>query len=354
MGQLAQSATPLGNEAAEEAAVYGVRIAGVPRLPPSCASCGGAAGQGRVLRCPEKGDERSVIVPYCAGCLKPLEVDKTRDLALALGACLIGVTTAATLPLLWQSIDRLTHAAISVLAAALPVLLGRLAKRSRAAVWWQRPDHLACIRRQWAEQLAELNSESVQTFEALPRMHQPPWVWVGAGLSAMTALWLYDWHQPRLLILNTSGERLHIQIDDRPAHAVASTRFESPSVAWSLRLVAGEHVLRVSADGDDLREEITVRLQGNTDHLYAPLSSETCFWIERANFGRSHPMEPASVVRVLSGERRFWTLTEPIDIWFSPVPQSSDTDRRSSGGQLLALRQALCDEAPTGVRRDDR
>jgi hypothetical protein len=112
---------------------------------------------------------------------------------------------------------------------------------------------------------------------------------------------------------------------------------------------SGERALAVIGPGGRVVEEARVFVKSGARHLYAPASDGYCFWLERSFYGRSGP--DVAERRALAGSVRFWVLPSDLDTWFSPNPEPSRADKRSSGGMLSALRQARCSVAPAEVRQ---
>jgi hypothetical protein len=154
-------------------------------------------------------------------------------------------------------------------------------------------------------------------------------------------------HHPVVRVLNLTDERLTVAIDGRALLSLEPSSAENPTAGAEIRMPSGSHELTAtSASGPPSTARVTLESGGH--HLFAPRSSDHCFWLEETRYGR----QPSGGSRVvpLKGESRFWVVPRQVDTWFSPNPPPGSADRRSSGGVLVALRQAPCAQAPEAAR----
>jgi hypothetical protein len=328
-------------------------LARAPRhfsMPPQCACCGQPAARSRA----ERRAYRSVIVPYCEGCLRHASQPQSRELAAALAGCVLGGSAALLAPVVFERAPLALCVLLSFVLAAAPALLFWLVQPRPAvghssgarAVWWLADGRLALTHAAFASAFARDNDATLQ----LTRRRPPPptwWVALGMLLAVVIAPIAWSFFHPRVRVLNLSDQRLEIWVDGDRAESVAATSAESAAAGAVIRVPAGRREIRArSADGTELASASAL-VEAGGQHLYAPLSEDYCFWLERDTYGRQH-VAPRQLV-ALTGASRFWTLPEELTSWFAPNPPVSAVDARSTGGQLLALRQARCVEAPAEV-----
>lgn len=194
---------------------------------------------------------------------------------------------------------------------------------------------------------------------------QPELRWLFAvfcllGVMSAVSFWI---HRPKLQVLNLTGAPLVLEVDGETLGTVNPTSQESPRAGLTLRLPAGRRHLR-ALHGDALIAEADVTLLAGAKHLYAPASEAHCFWLERLGYGRGNlapepGAEPAQgsvaagprVERVpLRSPLGFWAFDRGVDVWLAPPPEPLLEDARSSGGEVVALRQALCADAPADAK----
>lgn len=313
--------------------------------PDFCACCGAPAASS------ERVGE--LIVPYCVRCLRHASAATTRSLAAGLSSCLVAFCLALALPLAWPSASLGSHCAVVLAGALLPLALRAWPRRpepghaaAERAVWRLPDGRLACASPSFA---TALSTQSVAEVEALP--HAEPrfasWLLVGplvAGVGAPLG-WLF--HHPLVRVLNLTEERLSIDVDGRPVLSLEPSSAESPTAGAEIRMPSGTHELG-STGPDGTRVTTAARLESGATHLFAPQSPHHCFWLEETRYGRAQG-DPAGLIP-LRGETRFWVLPRQVDTWFAPNPPPAAPDARSSGGLLVALRQAPCALAPPGAR----
>lgn len=320
--------------------------------PGFCACCSEPAASSKLER---SRAGRELIVPYCVRCLRHASAGTTRALAAALGSCLMAATLAFALPIAWPSAQLLVHLSLVGTAAVLPLLTRWVAPRPppdhssrERAVFWLANESLACKSPRFARALSEASpgSESVEAVVREPRF--APWLLAGPILATVLAPFLWYLHHPLVRVVNLTESRLLVKVDGRVVGSVEPTSFESPTAGAEVRMPSGEHELTAEGTAGTLDASRAHILMGQR-HLYAPGSPGYCFWLEATHYGRAASAEPE--VTPLAGQGRFWALPETVDTWFSPNPAPALADRRSSGGVLVALRQAPCAQAPAAVAR---
>lgn len=321
-----------------------------PVLPAGCANCGEIAGQ--CSKEQERG--RTLLVPYCTRCFLTLERERTRNFFAALAGVILAATLLLTVPRLWGNAGVVAYASVAVLGAALPVFVALLVRAvpgegqtsGGRAVWWLGPQALACTASGWAAELVQKNDGATSRSERL----RAPFVWpllTGPVLALAIAPLSFALQHPKVVILNLGLQPFTVVVDGRAVGEVPITSLESPTSGVHVRLAAGaRRVELVSRAGQTLASE-TLLVHAGHAHLYAPLSDEHCFWLERDAYGRAE--RPEQRYGKLPEGTRFWTLPRDVDTWFHQNPDPS-TDDRSSGGTLLAVRHARCSEAPGEVQ----
>lgn len=230
----------------------------------------------------------------------PIRVGTARITVTALGLVL-GLSASAVLPLLlpWQGLA--TLAAISVLGALLP-FAGLL------AAWRALPASFG-----WLAAAA-------------------------ASASALLLLPLWGLYRAELRVLNLGEEPFALFIDGQRLGRVEPTSGESARAGMALTVPAGERVLRVVSELDGRELFVTrQRVHGGRPHLFAPLTTGYCFFIERRRYGdgQAEPLE----IEPLVGSTQFWVLPDGIS-WFTPNPEPGPL--QTSGGTLSCLRQKRC------------
>ncbi len=359
-------------------------------MPSVCACCADVASESRRL---ELGAAPwVVIVPLCDRCLTHEAVDRTRSLSVILAALLLGVASAVGLPL---ALERLSEGGLVQLSATswfsrwglfvlpcglvLALVLGRAlgwhwSSRRRharcapgpALAWRQlsgegrRVAVLRCAQPSFAAQLLALNPARLRLGDGSPRgawdatlPRLAPQGMVGVVVvTLLVSVGSFVIHRPRVQVLNLTEHPLALEVDGEIVAQVPVTSQESANAGVELRLPAGRRHLRALSEGQVVAEA-DVTLRGATRHLYAPASAAHCFWLERTSYGRGNTPEPApgSVERLpLTSPLRFWAFPQAPDIWLAPPPEPLLDDARSSGGEVTALRQARCTDAPADAR----
>jgi hypothetical protein len=327
------------------------------QVPEACACCGAlAADTSREAR---PSDGVALIVPYCSECLWHVSSSATRAMALGLSSGLFALTLSAALPLVWTLPSLATYAALVLAGALLPLLVAVVVRppppvghsaRGRA-VWFGSDGRLVCTSAPWADALARVN----RIRSRVARIAEPTatrWGLAGPAIALLAIPLFYPLHFPTVRIVNLSESALTIECDGRQIATLPPTSQESPNAGLVVRLpVGGRHLGATSPDGR-VATESRVLVESRATHLYAPASARYCFWLESTTYGRTAGAsgQPTRTVVPLAGAARFWAFPEPIDTWFSPNPTTTP-DSRSTGGRLVALRQARCLEAPAVVRQ---
>jgi hypothetical protein len=221
----------------------------------------------------------------------------------ALGLVL-GLSAAAVLPLLlpWQGAAVLVLSAVALALTPFVVLL-RVARRRGMP---------------------------------LPRLG---WAALAVALiSALALLPLWNLYRGRVRVLNHGDEPFALWVDGRSVARVEPSSGESALAGVELVLPAGSRELRVVSelDGREL-SRLHARVNGGSQHLYAPLSADYCFSIERRGYGDAKN-EPLSS-EPLEGADPFWVLPDGV-AWFTPNPEPGPLE--TSGGTLSCLRQRRC------------
>jgi hypothetical protein len=304
-------------------------------------------------------DGKALIVPYCDGCQRHASASTTRALAAGLASVVVGVSLALSVPLAWESAPLAAYVAMVVGLSALPVGVLALWQRPPApghsasgrAAWWTANGELACTSGRWASELATASGVDGRLDFRRERLLSP-WVMAGPIVVLIGAPLVHRFHNPTLRIVNLTENRLFVLVDGRNVASVEPTSAESPAAGMEVRVPSGRRTLRAVGPDGLIVEEAVVELQSGSQHLYAPGSEGHCFWLERTFYGRAQA--EVSERRPLVGPVRFWMLPRKLDSVFAPNPEPAVADRRSSGGELVALRQARCNEAPPDARAPGR
>lgn len=345
------------------------------------------------------------IIPLCEVCFTRTEQRENRGLSFGFSALVIALSLALGGPLIWERQQRDANEQAGFAASGFEIsalgwffqwglfllpglvvslgglsyfLLEKFYYRRRAPggssppVWVeaaaQGGSFIGCAELGFAARLVELNPE-LCTPAVLPelallrlngrarrRVFLREYRFLGLALALSIFLGgILHWvHRPRVHLLNLSEQMLEFEVDGERVAQLFPTSQESPLGGKELRLAAGRRLFRVLAAGEEVaRAEVT--LLGGVRHLYAPLSEAHCFWLERVQYGRQAAADaqaskqaPAiSVRRIgLDNSLRFWAFIRPVDIWLAPPPTPIVNQSRLSGGQVVALRQARCLDAP--------
>jgi hypothetical protein len=283
-------------------------------------------------------------------------------MALGLSSGLFALTLSAALPLVWTLPSLTAYATLVLAGALLPLAVAKVVRPPPAlghsargrAVWFGSDGGLVCTNAPWAEALARTNGLG----SAMERVGEPAatrWGLAGPAIALMAIPLFYPLHFPTVRIVNLSESALTIECDGRTIATLPPTSQESPNAGIVVRLPVGSRHLAARSPDGRVAIDSPVLVESRATHLYAPASVPYCFWLESTTYGRSAGAsgEPTRTVVPLEGTDRFWAFREPIDTWFSPNPATTP-DSRSTGGRLVALRQARCLEAPAIVRESGR
>ncbi|MBX3183188.1 MAG: hypothetical protein KIT72_04540 [Polyangiaceae bacterium] len=357
--------------------------------PTCCGCCGDPRAACHRVEAPRgsKSHAETITVPLCEACLEHTSASATRALSLGLATALVGLGLGAGLPLALEqaadggfvrlsAIGWFSRWGLFLVPSLVTLLIGALglwreARRvgrpptptcarsvllGEPLIAWRGARALSVASRRLAEELVRL-SPGLARIEATERRHGArrlaTWAFgVAWVLTALVSLGSFYAHRPRLQILNLSGESLVVEVDGELLPPIIPTSQESPHAGLELRLAAGRRQLRVLRSGEELAA-LEVTLLGGARHLYAPLSDDHCLWLERVSYGGGRGATPPGIVRTpLWNSLQFWTFVEPIDVWLAPPPTPTETRAASSGGQVVALRQARCQDAPAAARRE--
>jgi hypothetical protein len=289
------------------------------------------------------------LIGYCDECAAHVARQATRRYAALFGGALLAVCLAAGLPVAMPEWPMAVDAAISALGAlAVPLLAGALERvpRGHAAlgpsVFFGEPGELWSRRREWAERFAEglgldRGPESVSARRRLSIASLP--LALGAALLAFA---LHRFHHPPLRVLNLGDGTLLLTVDGRSVGRVEPTSGESSRAGLEVRVPSGRRFLEARDTSGNLLASASVQIASGRHHLYAPASTETCFWLESRSYGKEQGVD---TVVPLEGADRFWVLPDNLRGWFSPNPRDS-SGANLTGGTSVALRQAPCSEAP--------
>jgi hypothetical protein len=209
-------------------------------------------------------------------------------------------------------------------------------------------DHLLCAARGYGEGVVALNGGALQP-AALRERTGSAWLSSGPVLGLGAACLSFFVYHPLLRVINLGPVRVEVTVDGRRMTSVDPTSNESPSAGALFRVPAGQHTLAVrsTVDGAAL-SEIQADFHSGAVHLLAIAADDTCFWLESTGYGRKQ--RTAHGYEALRSPQHFWALPGGIDTWFAPNPEPAELNSLSSGGVLIALRQAPCSEAPEEVR----
>jgi hypothetical protein len=324
-------------------------------MPSHCACCDAVAAQ--ALAEHRARDGATVFVPYCTACHRHSSAVQTRRLVFVLATSVLGLTSAAALPLLWPFLPAVAYGCLVIFVAwlpwvALPIGWRRRPRAAHTAVgraaWWLESGELCLTNSRFATELALANAGSVR----IVREREPRWTaWMAAGWALVLVLapLLYWVHRPLVRVVNLTGARLVVYVDRHRLVEVEPTSVENARAGVEVRIPSGQREFLAEGPGGQVVARALVQVRGAREHLYAPGSEDYCFWLETTSYGRVAPPTPR--IEPLTGPDRFWALSGRVDTWFDQNPEPPVGDPRTSGGSLVALRQARCADAPDSVVR---
>ena len=166
------------------------------------------------------------------------------------------------------------------------------------------------------------------------------WAWAGGVMLAagLSVLPLFELYRGQVRVLNHGDEPFSLFVDGKRIARVEPSSGESALAGVWLTLPAGLRDLRVVAEGSG-RElfRASELVQGGSPHLFAPQSAGYCFTIENRGYGDA--IGDARDSQPLEGSNPFWVLPDGIS-WFTPNPEPGPL--QTSGGTLSCLRQKRC------------
>jgi len=323
-----------------------VRLPDAPFIaPPSCACCGEPATSRASLRA--RGGRREIPVGYCASCALHVARLGTLKLAATLASTLIGVALALSLPILAPWMPLAAIVAFSLAGVVLPLVAVVLRARRGArdghaasgpAARLSGPNELVCARAAWARELAARlgsTAEPVRDPRSLPSAELAILLLVSGVIAPVSHAFQHPW----VRILNLGDAPIHVSVDRRELGVVEASSSESPLAGLETRVPAGRRAfLSRGPDGAAVASD-EVHVRAGERHLYAPLDTHVCFWLERTSYGRESG--PPETVPLADGQR-FWVVPEDVQGWFVPSPPLQ-TDARATGGTTTVLRQGPCE-----------
>jgi hypothetical protein len=285
---------------------------------------------------------------YCSTCRDTQARQAARARALGAVALLAAAVTALAFPLLEPRAPLAAHLLAATALALLPI--AGLGSARPLAAWGSAPRVYGlgplgtCVERRAI--IGHLRAGHWRALWLPPIAYRIGWSLIPAlalGLSVLA----YDWHHPRLWVINLGRERLWLAIDGVLTAALDPAGSDPARAALELRLPRGERELEAFDERHQRVASVRAVLEGGRDHLYAPASAAFCFWLESTGYGR----DATRSIRPLASGARFFALDTDVDSWFVASPEPPAFDRRSSGGTLTALRQSPCARAPESVRQ---
>lgn len=310
-------------------------------LAPSCACCGAPAVHCR--RESRRGDEACVMIPYCTDCLQHSSRSEGFATAAVWGGLLLGLFSAPLLslgPTVPKWIATLGATALSL----IPVFVVAVSAFPRppshrawgsAAVLTQ--SGLACSSQRFARRVVSDNPTAHIALCRLRPVLLGPLFAMGPLAALILTPFCHDAFHPWVRVINLTDHPFTVMVDGQPLGTVEPSSRESPRAGYKWRIAAGNRHLQARGPEGTLWD-ITVRLVGGHEHLFAPDSAPECFRVESYTFGRSQLPNVTSVV--LDNKERFWVLPVEVDSWFVAPPPVEPN--RSTGGKVTVVRQGTC------------
>lgn len=291
-----------------------------------------------------------VRVGYCDPCFHHLGRTTTRRLTAALASALLAAAAAGGLPIAlpWWPLGAILG--LSALMGLIPWVALLISLRTQEghaapgdAVFFRAAGELVCLKESWGRALSERLSVPC---EALQRPRRPPsWrraAWLLVPIGGVLGAWFYGFQHPMLRVVNLTPEPVEVYVDGRFLGRVSPSGGESPQAGLEISVPAGTRTLLSRGLEGAIVAQSEVRVLAGHDHLYAPASPSTCFWLETVGYGRG---EHAPQYEPLEGIDRFWALPDTVRGWFLPSPPAV-ASARATGGASTVLRQAACSEVP--------
>jgi hypothetical protein len=326
-----------------------VRLAADSVVPQSCANCGQVAlgVQAEQLR------GQTLLVPYCDECGLAAAGLGTLRLASVLASALLVTTLLLVLPGWFGRLGLVASFGLLASLGALPLLLATALRRGFAeprvaatrAVFWLRPNVVACFSAPWAAALAQREAEDLERVS----VREPVlslWMWSAVALGIALLPRVHSYLMPSLVALNFGTSAVDLAFDSGEVLRVEPTSLESERAGGRVRIAAGAHQVKLLATDGQLLETRELQIQPGALHLLSVSGAEYCFWLEQDAYGRSSGEERRS--SLLDPSQAFWVIDSRIDSLFAANPPAS-TDRASSGGTMTALRQGRCDALPPSL-----
>lgn len=321
-------------------------------LPNRCANCGEPGGASVRLQPPFGKPWRPVLAPHCARCAGRFEQNRTRHILAAASGFFVGLVLLLGLPLARPMLGMVAYCTIATLGSVVPFMVAWWFARRVVAepgqshpevsIWWDKCG-LRGTSQAWFEELATLNGGAAQA-TAKGR----PFVWAALIVPATflaVAPTAFQWLFPTVTVLNLSPVDFELVVDGTSHGVVGVTSLESTSAGKRVALGAGSHVLEARPTDGEVREtyRVEVEVEAGEEYLFAPGAAGYCFWLERTVYGAR---DGKSHVNPLGGKDGFFRLPSVVDTWFAPNPEPN-SDRRSSGGEMVAVRHGRCADAPS-------
>jgi hypothetical protein len=318
-------------------------------VPQSCCNC----GQPATVAQPEGLRGQNLLIPYCDECGVAAAGLGTLRLASTVASALLVTTLLLVLPGWFGRLGLLGSLVLLLVSGALPLLVaggvrrGFGAPRTAAvrAVFWLRPNVLACFNPSWAAGLAQRDESELERVN----VREPvltPWMWSAVVLGVALLPKVHSYLMPSVVALNFGDSAVDIEFDSGQSVRVDPTSLESERAGSRVRLPAGTHTATLRSLEGQVLETRELRVQPGALHLLSVSGREHCFWLERDAYGQAGDAERR--YDLLDPNRAFWVIDTRVDSLFAANPETS-TDRASSGGIMTALRQGRCDALPPAL-----
>jgi hypothetical protein len=310
-------------------------------LSPWCACCGAPAVHCR--RESRSGDGACAMIPYCEDCLVHSGRSYGFAMAAVWGGLLLGLFSApllslgATVPKWVATLGATALSLIPMLVVMVSVFPRPASHRAwgRAAFLTRRG--LACSSHGFARQVCSDNPTVRVERRRLRSVQLGPLVAMGPLAALILTPFCHDAFHPWVHVINLTDHPFTVVSDGHPMGQVEPSSLESPRAGHRWRIAAGSRHLQVLGS-EGILWDVTVRLVGGHEHLFAPDSAPECFRIETHTIGRSR--QPVVTATALDNPERFWVVPVEVDSWFVVPPQSEPN--RATGGTVTVVRQGVC------------